>query len=96
MVYLQNSGTGNAVNPLLSLADPAVYAIPMLLLIGWRGEPGVTDEPQHVTQGRVQERLLEAIEVPYEVVGAGHRGRDEAIIARIVDAMRADPGRTRC
>ena len=64
VVYLQNSGTGNAVNPLLSLADPAVYAIPMLLLIGWRGEPGVTDEPQHVTQGRIQERLLEAIEVP--------------------------------
>ncbi len=51
-VYLQNSGIGNAVNPLLSLADPEVYGIPMLLIVGWRGEPGgVKDEPQHVKQG---------------------------------------------
>ncbi len=47
VVFLQNSGIGNAVNPLLSLADPLVYRIPMLLLIGWRGEPGTQDEPQH-------------------------------------------------
>src|SRR5688500_12386638 len=47
LVYLQNSGFGNAVNPLVSLADPAVYSLPMLLLIGWRGEPGKKDEPQH-------------------------------------------------
>ena len=51
LVYLQNSGLGNTVNPLLSLADSEVYGIPMILLIGWRGEPNVHDEPQHVKQG---------------------------------------------
>ena len=68
VVYLQNSGTGNAINPLLSLADPAVYAIPMLLIIGWRGEPGVTDEPQHVTQGRIMVELLNSLELDHAVL----------------------------
>lgn len=54
----QNSGLGNAVNPLVSLASPAVSSIPILLLIGWRGEPGVKDEPQHVTQGKITPELL--------------------------------------
>lgn len=53
LVYMQNSGQGNAVNPLTSLADPDVFGIPMLLLVGWRGEPGRPDEPQHVKQGKV-------------------------------------------
>ena len=52
LVYMQNSGQGNAINPLLSLADSDVYKIPLLLLIGWRGEPGVHDEPQHIKQGQ--------------------------------------------
>jgi phosphonopyruvate decarboxylase len=65
LVYMQNSGIGNAVNPLLSLADPEVYSIPMLLVIGWRGEPGVKDEPQHVKQGRRMTELLEAMEIPW-------------------------------
>lgn len=65
VVYMQNSGVGNAVNPLLSLADAEVYAIPMVLVIGWRGRPGVKDEPQHVKQGRVMERLLDAMEIPW-------------------------------
>jgi phosphonopyruvate decarboxylase len=64
LVYLQNSGLGNAVNPLLSLADPDVYGVPMLLLIGWRGAPGERDEPQHSKQGRVTPALLEAMEIP--------------------------------
>ncbi len=68
LVYMQNSGQGNAVNPLLSLADRAVYGIGMLLLIGWRGEPGVKDEPQHVKQGRVTLPLLETMEIPYRVL----------------------------
>ena len=68
VVYMQNSGEGNAVNPLLSLADPKVYSIPMLLIIGWRGEPGVHDEPQHVKQGEVTLRLLEAMDIPYKVL----------------------------
>lgn len=68
LVYMQNSGTGNAINPLLSLADSDVYSIPMLIVIGWRGEPGVKDEPQHVKQGRVQQELLSAMGYPYEVL----------------------------
>lgn len=68
MVYLQNSGLGNAINPLLSLADPEVYGLPLVAMIGWRGEPGVKDEPQHVKQGRVTPSLLEAMEVPYRVL----------------------------
>ena len=67
-VYMQNSGEGNAVNPLLSLADEDVYGIPMLLLIGWRGEPGVKDEPQHVKQGKVTLTLLEAMGTKYIVL----------------------------
>ncbi len=64
LVYMQNSGQGNAVNPLLSLADPEVYGIPMLLLVGWRGEPGVKDEPQHLKQGKVTQALFEAMGIP--------------------------------
>ncbi|KAJ8865609.1 hypothetical protein PR048_033129 [Dryococelus australis] len=58
LVYLQNSGLGNTVNPLLSLAAPEVYSIPMLLMIGWRGEPGKRDEPQHMLQGQVTPGML--------------------------------------
>lgn len=68
LVYMQNSGLGNIVNPLLSLADKEVYSIPMLLLIGWRGEPGVVDEPQHVKQGRVTTAMLDAMEIDYHVI----------------------------
>ena len=64
LVYMQNSGIGNAVNPLLSLADPEVYSLPMLLLIGYRGEPGVHDEPQHKKQGMVTPALIEAMRYP--------------------------------
>jgi phosphonopyruvate decarboxylase len=65
LVYMQNSGFGNAINPLLSLADAEVYSLPMLLMIGWRGEPGVKDEPQHMKQGRIMGALLDAMEIPY-------------------------------
>lgn len=68
LVYLQNSGLGNIINPLLSLASNEVYGIPMLLMIGWRGEPNVKDEPQHVHQGRVMEKMLDAMEIPYYVL----------------------------
>ena len=68
LVYMQNSGLGNAVNPLLSLCDPDVYSIPMLVMIGWRGEPGVKDEPQHAKQGKVQLKLLESMDIPYEIL----------------------------
>lgn len=65
LVYMQNSGQGNAVNPLTSLADPDVYGIPMVLLIGWRGEPNVKDEPQHVKQGKVTLEILQTLDIPY-------------------------------
>lgn len=68
VVYMQNSGEGNAINPLVSLADRNVYSIPMLLVIGWRGEPGVQDEPQHVKQGQVTLSLLESLGIHYEVL----------------------------
>jgi len=67
-VYLQNSGEGNIINPLTSLTDPEVYNIPLLLLIGWRGRPGVHDEPQHVKQGKVSTGLLNVLGVNYEVL----------------------------
>ena len=65
---MQNSGLGNAVNPLLSLCDPDVYSIPMLVMIGWRGEPGKKDEPQHIKQGKIQLKLLDAMDIPYKVI----------------------------
>ncbi|MGB4311755.1 MAG: thiamine pyrophosphate enzyme family protein [Natronincolaceae bacterium] len=68
LVYMQNSGLGNATNPLLSLVDPMVYNIPVLLLIGWRGEPGRNDEPQHIKQGKVTLGLLEAMEIKYKIL----------------------------
>lgn len=68
LVYMQNSGIGNAVNPLLSLVDPDVYGIPLVLVIGWRGEPGVKDEPQHVKQGKVTCALLDAMGIPWVVL----------------------------
>ena len=68
VVYMQNSGEGNIINPLASLVDKEVYNIPVLLVIGWRGKPGVHDEPQHVKQGKVTTSLLETMGIPYTVL----------------------------
>lgn len=68
LVYLQNSGLGNIINPLASIANREVYGIPMLFVIGWRGEPGKKDEPQHVYQGKVTCELLEVMDVPYSII----------------------------
>ena len=68
MAYLQNSGLGNTINPLLSLTDSRVYSIPMLLLIGWRGEPGKKDEPQHIVQGAVMNSILASCSIPFEIL----------------------------
>ena len=68
LVYMQNSGEGNAISPLVSLADPDVYSIPVLLLIGWRGEPGEKDEPQHVKQGKITLSLLNTLGIPYKIL----------------------------
>ncbi len=67
-VYMQNSGIGNIVNPLASLANRDVYGVPMLFIVGWRGEPGVKDEPQHVFQGKITCELFDTLTVPYRVV----------------------------
>ncbi|MDR0982138.1 MAG: phosphonopyruvate decarboxylase [Culturomica sp.] len=98
LVYMQNSGIGNAVNPLVSLADEKVYNIPLFLMIGWRGEPGKHDEPQHVKQGEITLDLLHTIGVPYVVLEEneaeafeqmrrlfaeiGNTGRTHAIVVR--------------
>lgn len=68
VVYMQNSGEGNVINPLASLTDKEVYNIPVLLVIGWRGRPGVHDEPQHVKQGKVTLQLLDTMGIKYEVL----------------------------
>ena len=65
LVYLQNSGLGNTVNPLTSLTDNEVYSIPLLLLVGWRGRPGIKDEPQHKKMGRITGQLLQTLGIPY-------------------------------
>lgn len=67
-VYLQNSGEGNIVNPVLSLLSPQVYSIPMIFVVGWRGEPNIHDEPQHIHQGAVTLKLLEDLGIKYFVV----------------------------
>ncbi|MCP4447831.1 MAG: phosphonopyruvate decarboxylase [Myxococcales bacterium] len=68
LVYMQNSGLGNAVNPLVSLADPDVYGVPMLIVVGWRGEPGKKDEPQHRKMGSVTIPSLDALGVGHAVL----------------------------
>ena len=68
MIYLQNSGLGNTINPILSLASNEVYGIPMVVIIGWRGEPGVKDEPQHLHQGRVMVDSLKSMNIDFKVL----------------------------
>lgn len=82
IVYMQNSGFGNIINPVLSLASPEVYKIPMILLVGWRGEPGVKDEPQHNVMGRLQEQLLKACEIPYAVLPQRYDPSDSSSLER--------------
>lgn len=70
VVYMQNSGEGNIINPLASLLNDHVYGIPMVFIIGWRGEPGVHDEPQHIYQGEVTLKLLDDMDVTHFVIDA--------------------------
>ena len=69
VVYMQNSGEGNIINPVASLLSDKVYAIPMIFVIGWRGEPGIHDEPQHIYQGQVTVKLLDDMEIRSFVIG---------------------------
>lgn len=87
-VYMQNSGEGNVINPLASLTDKDVYNIPVLLLIGWRGRPGVHDEPQHVKQGKVTLALLDTMGIAHAILSndEAEAGRQ---IAEAVARMKA-------
>ena len=85
-VYMQNSGEGNIINPLASLTDPEVYNIPVLLLIGWRGRPGVHDEPQHVKQGKVTTGLLNTMGINFDVLSKDEE-KAEKQIAKAVEAL---------
>lgn len=69
VVYMQNSGEGNIINPVASLLNDKVYAIPVIFVVGWRGEPGVHDEPQHIYQGEVTVKLLEDMDIRTFVIG---------------------------
>ena len=64
-IYMQNSGLGNAINPIISIAHKEVYSIPLLLLIGWRGSPSQTDEPQHKAKGKITKNLLKLLKIQY-------------------------------
>ena len=91
-VYMQNSGEGNAVNPLVSLTDSDVYRIPLLLLIGWRGRPGAHDEPQHVKQGKITTGLLNVLGIDYDVLSKEEETASKQIdkaIAAIASTGRA-------
>ena len=88
LVYLQNSGLGNAINPLLSLCDKSVYKIPMILLIGWRGEPGSIDEPQHIKHGEIQETFLKTIDVPYEIID--NKFLDYSLISNLINKSKKE------
>ncbi len=86
-VYMQNSGEGNIINPLASLTDSEVYNIPVLLLIGWRGRPGVHDEPQHVKQGKVTTGLLNTMGINFDVLSK-EEDKAEKQITKAIDALK--------
>jgi phosphonopyruvate decarboxylase len=89
VVYMQNSGLGNCINPLLSLADKEVYSIPLVLMIGWRGQPGILDEPQHIVQGRLTENLLKEIGIPYKIISPDIAQQDvEKIVTSTFEAAK--------
>lgn len=87
LVFLQNSGLGNCVNPLLSLTHGAVYRLPVFLLVGWRGQPGTQDEPQHRSQGEATMPLLRDLGIPAEAL-TGDSPADEAAVRRLASTLR--------
>lgn len=92
LVYLQNSGLGNIINPLTSLADSAVYGIPMLIMIGWRGEISeegiqINDEPQHIKQGQITCNQLEVLKIPYIIIDSN--SNIENIVTKLVELSNA-------
>jgi phosphonopyruvate decarboxylase len=92
-VYMQNSGLGNAINPLTSLVDRDVYSIPMLLMIGWRGEilgeKQLPDEPQHIKQGRITLELLKCLDIPFVILEA-HSADVSTIVHRAINQAKTE------
>lgn len=86
VVYMQNSGEGNIINPVASLLNDKVYAIPVVFVVGWRGEPGIHDEPQHIYQGEVTVKLLEDMGIVTFVIGK--ETKDEEV-AEVMDSFRS-------
>ena len=85
-IYFQNSGLGNAVNPLVSMAHKNIYSIPMLLLIGWRGAPKATkDEPQHLLQGKITEKMLRLMNIKYCILNTK---KDFKKLEKLVDSSK--------
>ena len=90
VVYLQNSGEGNIINPAASLLSDKVYAIPMVFIVGWRGEPGVHDEPQHIFQGEVTVRLLEDMDIQTFIIGKDTTDEEvQAAMTQFRDILKA-------
>lgn len=83
VVYMQNSGIGNATNPLLSLTHPCVYSIPMILVIGWRGDPAIKDHVQHKKQGELTTVLMDDMDIPYDVLDS-----DETVVEKFAWAAK--------
>ena len=83
VVYMQNSGEGNIINPVASLLNDKVYAIPVVFIVGWRGEPGIHDEPQHIYQGEVTVKLLEDMDIKPFIIGK--ETTDEEVEASMAD-----------
>ena len=91
LVYMQNSGLGNVINPLTSLADPKVYAVPILLIIGWRGEiledgEQLHDEPQHKKQGEITLKQLDILDIPYRVIDKDTTELDKILVESLTKA----------
>ena len=86
VVYMQNSGEGNIINPVASLLNDKVYAIPVVFIVGWRGEPGIHDEPQHIYQGEVAVKLLEDMDIATFVIG---KETTDEEAEKAMDAFRA-------
>lgn len=82
VVYMQNSGIGNATNPLLSLTHDCVYGIPMVLVIGWRGDPAINDHAQHKKQGELTPALMTDMDIPYEILDS-----DDTVVEKFAWAV---------
>jgi phosphonopyruvate decarboxylase len=104
LIYMQNSGLPNAINPYLSMCHPSAYAIPSIWVIGWRGEPGVPDEPQHRAIGAATEGLLALLNVPVFMLRSGDadeldrleawmQDREQGTVAVLVSARAVDADR---